>query len=116
VDRLRSVRVERVGNPARLLRRHAAEAIVPPGDILAFVAWGMDRELREVFGLVRSNRRRSPRRRATRTPTIGHTEGPNADAPGGEPGAFMFLLASRSTHARGLPAGRWPNPTFPRRP
>jgi hypothetical protein len=26
----------------------------PPGDILAFVAWGMDRELREVFGLVRS--------------------------------------------------------------
>ena len=54
MDRLRSVRVERVGNPARLLRRHAAEAIVPPGDILAFVAWGMDREMREVFGLVRS--------------------------------------------------------------
>jgi hypothetical protein len=25
----------------------------PPGDILAFVAWGMDRELREVFDLVR---------------------------------------------------------------
>jgi hypothetical protein len=31
----------------------AAEAGGPPGDILAFVAWGMDRELREVFGLVR---------------------------------------------------------------
>jgi hypothetical protein len=26
----------------------------PPGDILALVAWGMDRELREVFGLVRA--------------------------------------------------------------
>jgi hypothetical protein len=26
----------------------------PPPDILAYVAWGMDRELREVFGLVRS--------------------------------------------------------------
>jgi hypothetical protein len=25
----------------------------PPADILALVAWGMDRELREVFGLVR---------------------------------------------------------------
>jgi hypothetical protein len=32
----------------------AADAGGPPGDILAFVAWGMDRELREVFGLVRS--------------------------------------------------------------
>jgi hypothetical protein len=26
----------------------------PPGDIMALVAWGMDRELREVFGLVRT--------------------------------------------------------------
>jgi hypothetical protein len=26
----------------------------PPGEILALVAWGMDRELREVFGLVRT--------------------------------------------------------------
>jgi hypothetical protein len=26
----------------------------PPGDILALVAWGMDRELREVFDLVRT--------------------------------------------------------------
>jgi hypothetical protein len=26
----------------------------PPAEILAFVAWGMDRELREVFGLARS--------------------------------------------------------------
>jgi hypothetical protein len=26
----------------------------PPGDILAFVALGMDRELREGFGLVRT--------------------------------------------------------------
>jgi hypothetical protein len=25
-----------------------------PGDILAFVAWGMDREMREVFELVRA--------------------------------------------------------------
>jgi hypothetical protein len=25
----------------------------PPGEIVAFVAWGMDRELGEVFGLVR---------------------------------------------------------------
>jgi hypothetical protein len=32
----------------------AAAAGEPPGDILAFVAWGMGRELREVFGLVRS--------------------------------------------------------------
>jgi hypothetical protein len=32
----------------------AADAGGPPGDVLALVAWGMDRELREVFGLVRS--------------------------------------------------------------
>jgi hypothetical protein len=32
----------------------AAEAGGPPGEILAFVAWGMERELREVFGLVRT--------------------------------------------------------------
>jgi hypothetical protein len=32
----------------------AAEAGGPPGEILAFVAWGMDRELREAFELVRS--------------------------------------------------------------
>jgi hypothetical protein len=32
----------------------AAEAGRPPGDILALVAWGMDRELREVFELVRA--------------------------------------------------------------
>jgi hypothetical protein len=32
----------------------AADAGGPPGDILAFVAWGMDREMREVFALVRS--------------------------------------------------------------
>src|SRR5262245_45755099 len=32
----------------------AADMGGPPGEILAFVAWGMDRELREVFGLVRS--------------------------------------------------------------
>jgi hypothetical protein len=32
----------------------AAEAGGPPADILALVAWGMDRELREVFDLVRS--------------------------------------------------------------
>src|SRR5262249_43783991 len=31
----------------------AEEAGGPPGDILALVAWGMDRELREVFDLVR---------------------------------------------------------------
>jgi hypothetical protein len=30
----------------------AAEAGGPPGEILAFAAWGMDRELREVFDLV----------------------------------------------------------------
>jgi hypothetical protein len=32
----------------------ADDAGGPPGEILAFVAWGMDRELREVFGLVRT--------------------------------------------------------------
>jgi hypothetical protein len=32
----------------------AEDAGGTPGDILAFVAWGMDSELREVFGLVRS--------------------------------------------------------------
>ena len=32
----------------------AEDAGGPPGDILAFVAWGMARELREVFALVRS--------------------------------------------------------------
>ena len=32
----------------------AAEAGGPPGDILALVAWGMDRELREVFESVRA--------------------------------------------------------------
>jgi hypothetical protein len=32
----------------------AEDAGGPPGDILAFVAWGMERELREVFGLVRT--------------------------------------------------------------
>jgi hypothetical protein len=32
----------------------AADAGGPPADILAFVAWGMDREIREVFGLVRT--------------------------------------------------------------
>jgi hypothetical protein len=32
----------------------AEEAGEPPGDILAFVAWGKDRELREVFDLVRA--------------------------------------------------------------
>jgi hypothetical protein len=32
----------------------AEDAGGPAGDILTFVAWGMDRELREVFGLVRS--------------------------------------------------------------
>ena len=32
----------------------AADAGGPPADILAFVAWGMDRELREVFDRVRS--------------------------------------------------------------
>ena len=32
----------------------AADAGGPPADILAFVARGMDRELREVFGLVRT--------------------------------------------------------------
>jgi hypothetical protein len=32
----------------------AAESGGPSGEILAFVAWGMDRELREVFELVRS--------------------------------------------------------------
>jgi hypothetical protein len=32
----------------------AEDASGPPGDILALVAWGMDRELREVFELVRS--------------------------------------------------------------
>ena len=32
----------------------AEEAGGPPGEILAFVVWGMDRELREVFDLVRS--------------------------------------------------------------
>jgi hypothetical protein len=32
----------------------AAEAGGPPGEILAFVARGLDREVREVFGLVRS--------------------------------------------------------------
>jgi hypothetical protein len=32
----------------------AADAGGPPTDILAFVAWGMDRELREVYGLVRT--------------------------------------------------------------
>jgi hypothetical protein len=31
-----------------------AEAGGPPGDILALVAWRIDRELREVFDLVRS--------------------------------------------------------------
>jgi hypothetical protein len=31
-----------------------AEAGGPPGEILAFVAWGMDREIREVFELVRA--------------------------------------------------------------
>jgi hypothetical protein len=32
----------------------AADAGGPPGEILTLVAWGMDRELREVFDLVRS--------------------------------------------------------------
>src|SRR5881394_1069495 len=32
----------------------AEEAGGPPADVLAFVAWGMDRELREVLDLVRS--------------------------------------------------------------
>jgi hypothetical protein len=32
----------------------AEDAGSPSGDILALVAWGTDRELREVFGLVRS--------------------------------------------------------------
>jgi hypothetical protein len=32
----------------------AEDAGGPPADILAFVAWGMDRELREVFDLIRS--------------------------------------------------------------
>jgi hypothetical protein len=32
----------------------AEDAGGPPGEILAFVAWGIDRELREVFDLVRS--------------------------------------------------------------
>jgi hypothetical protein len=32
----------------------ADDAGRPPADILAFVAWGMDREMREVFGLVRT--------------------------------------------------------------
>jgi hypothetical protein len=32
----------------------AADAGGPPADILALVAWGMDRELREVFDLVRA--------------------------------------------------------------
>ena len=32
----------------------AADAGGPPAEILAMVAWGMDRELREVFDLVRS--------------------------------------------------------------
>jgi hypothetical protein len=31
-----------------------ADAGGPPGEILAFVAWGRDLELREVFDLVRS--------------------------------------------------------------
>jgi hypothetical protein len=35
----------------------AEDAGGPPGDILAFVALGMDRELREVFGLVRTKLR-----------------------------------------------------------
>jgi hypothetical protein len=30
----------------------AEDAGGPPGEIVAFVAWGMDRELREVFRLV----------------------------------------------------------------
>jgi len=32
----------------------AKDAGGPPGDILAFAAWGMDREICEVFGLVRT--------------------------------------------------------------
>src|SRR5205814_868731 len=32
----------------------AGDAGGPPAGILAFVAWGMDRELREVFALVRA--------------------------------------------------------------
>jgi hypothetical protein len=38
---------------ARLLRRGGRRA-APPGDNLAFEAAGMDRELREVFGQVRT--------------------------------------------------------------
>jgi hypothetical protein len=39
--------------PAGLLRR-GGDMGGPPGEILAFVARGVDRELREVFALVRS--------------------------------------------------------------
>jgi hypothetical protein len=46
------------GGPSQLRRSYCGEAVAdvggPPGDILALVTWGTDREMREVFGLVRA--------------------------------------------------------------
>jgi hypothetical protein len=59
-DGLYPYTADRLGWLASHLDRHgysdeaAADAGGPPGDILALVAWGMDRELTEVFGLVRT--------------------------------------------------------------
>src|SRR5437868_4193033 len=75
----------------------AADAGGPPGEILAFVAWGMDRELREVFGLVRSK--------------LGEIAGdedadtdpatdPNADARAHHPGRLSFIRPSRPARGR----------------
>jgi hypothetical protein len=66
----------------------AEQAGGPPGDILAFVGRGMDREMREVFEWVHSKLEVIAGAR-TRTLTDSAAD-PNADAPGGEPGAAPF--------------------------